>query len=184
MSDCPNAEMRDRLPDLLHEGLDASARAVVVAHVADCPDCHAELELLRAARVALVAGLPQINVSTIARLVVERSRVSRQLAAPRARWRDWRIAASIVALVVSSALFVRLHHRQDAVSAPPVAAAIPRPTVGSQNTELSAEGGVSDLSENDLRVLVDDLPTLDALPAADPEPVTVRVSLPGAESME
>ncbi|PYP60840.1 MAG: hypothetical protein DMD26_18920, partial [Gemmatimonadetes bacterium] len=57
MTDCPNAEMRDRLPDLLHERLDASARAVVMAHVADCDDCRAELVVLREARVVLASGV-------------------------------------------------------------------------------------------------------------------------------
>ena len=33
MTDCPNAEMRDRLPDLLHERLETSVRAAVMAHV-------------------------------------------------------------------------------------------------------------------------------------------------------
>ena len=36
MNDCPNAEIRDRLPDLLHDRLDPSARAAVTAHVATC----------------------------------------------------------------------------------------------------------------------------------------------------
>ena len=43
---------------------------------------------------------------------------------------------------------------------------------------------IDDLSDNELRALVDDLPTLDALPSADPEPVVVRVALPGSERSE
>ena len=38
MTDCPNAEMRDRLPDLLHERLETSVRAAVMAHVDQCDD--------------------------------------------------------------------------------------------------------------------------------------------------
>ena len=59
MNDCSNAEIRDRLPDLLHERLDASARATVAAHVADCADCREELELLRDVRAALAAQTPR-----------------------------------------------------------------------------------------------------------------------------
>ena len=50
MNDCPNAEMRDLLPDLLHERLDASPRAVVSAHVGACEDCRAESSCSRVFR--------------------------------------------------------------------------------------------------------------------------------------
>src|SRR2546429_521739 len=102
MSDCPNAEMRDRLPDLLHEQLDARARAAVMAHVEDCVDCHVELALLREARVALSpSGVVSIDVASIARVVVERTRTPVS-GSPRrrVRWTDWRIAASIAVLAV------------------------------------------------------------------------------------
>ena len=55
MNDCTNAEIRDQLPDLLHDRLTVSVRDVVVAHVADCADCREELELLRGVRVAMLA---------------------------------------------------------------------------------------------------------------------------------
>jgi hypothetical protein len=45
--------------------------------------------------------------------------------------------------------------------------------------ELSAAGGVSDLSDRDLRALLDDLQSIDAEPSTDPEPVSVRITLPG-----
>ena len=53
MSDCPNAEIRDLLPDLLHDRLDAPTRARVLAHVDGCADCRSELELLRSLRGSL-----------------------------------------------------------------------------------------------------------------------------------
>jgi hypothetical protein len=40
-------------------------------------------------------------------------------------------------------------------------------------------GGVGDLSESDLRDLLADIEGLDAVPETEPEPVAVRVSLPG-----
>src|SRR5690349_4377820 len=98
MIDCPNAEMRDRLPDLLHEQLDASARAAVLAHVAACPDCRVELALLRDARVVLSSNAGLVDVVSIARMVIEQTPAvapSRQR-----RWVDWRLAASIVALAI------------------------------------------------------------------------------------
>jgi hypothetical protein len=61
MTDCVNAEMRDRLPDLLHERLDVSVRAVVVSHIEGCVDFRAELAILREARVALWSGIRSID---------------------------------------------------------------------------------------------------------------------------
>jgi len=52
------------------------------------------------------------------------------------------------------------------------------------SAELSAAGGVGDLSDSDLRALLDDLNSIDAMPSAEPEPVTVRVAVPGSGSIE
>lgn len=204
MTDCPNAEMRDRLPDLLHERLDASARAAVMAHVAECADCRTELALLREARVALSTGVRNVDVAAIAREVFERARAPRVVHTARSRWLDWRLAASIVILAIGAGSFVVMRNRGDnapehvapvAVRSPvpeakgnvataPESVATISPTVATPSAELSAASDVSDLSDNQLRALVDDLQTLDALPSPDPEPVTVRVGLPGSESIE
>jgi hypothetical protein len=54
-----------------------------------------------------------------------------------------------------------------------------RPSAAIRETaELSAASGVSELSESDLRSLVESLNDIDAVPPTEPEPVTVRVSLP------
>jgi hypothetical protein len=77
-----------------------------------------------------------------------------------------------------------------AVALPPVAESLrPAPQRASSqvaaapntapSAELSAGGGVSDLSDNDLRALLQDLESMDAVTPTDPEPVTVRVSTPG-----
>jgi hypothetical protein len=39
-------------------------------------------------------------------------------------------------------------------------------------------GGTTDLSESELRALLADIERIDALPMTEPEPMTVRVSLP------
>jgi putative zinc finger protein len=66
MSDCVSAEMRDVLPDFVHGQLDAGRTAEVRAHLADCVDCTAEVELLRAVMTAAAAA-PNMNVDRIAR---------------------------------------------------------------------------------------------------------------------
>lgn len=210
MTDCPNAEMRDRLPDLLHERLDKSTRAVVMAHVEQCADCRAELALLREARVALTSGVRSVDVGAIARGVIARTQAPVAGVAPaasrrpqRRTWSDWRIAASIAVIAAGVASFavIRAKHRSVELAPAPVVAntlaVATRPAVAesarpvhraasppvaaalAQNAELSAGAGVSDLSDSDLRALLQDLESMDAVTPSDPEPVNVRVSTPG-----
>src|SRR6185312_3370040 len=98
MNDCPNAEMRDLLPDLLHERLDVSLRAAVTAHVGACEDCRAELTLLEGVQRMLTKQTPRVDVNYVvgALPLASKQRAARQPAArvaPRRRWADWRIAA-------------------------------------------------------------------------------------------
>jgi hypothetical protein len=65
MNDCSNANIRDQLPDLLHDRLSVSVRAAVMAHVDGCMDCRDELELLRGVRGALVAQTPRVDIAYV-----------------------------------------------------------------------------------------------------------------------
>ena len=78
MNDCPNGDIRDLLPDLLHGRLDASERARVESHVATCAACSAELGLLRDLRTTM-RRVPAIDASAIAAAIPA---VSRPRAAP------------------------------------------------------------------------------------------------------
>lgn len=122
MNDCSNADIRDRLPDLLHERLDVSARATVVAHVADCTDCREELELLREVRALLAAQTPRIDISSVvSALPAAPSRAAqarsvagvgaRSSAAPARRpmHMDWRIAAAVTFLAVGGGSVLVMH---------------------------------------------------------------------------
>ena len=103
MNDCSNAEIRDQLPDLLHDRLAVSVRDVVVAHVADCVDCREELELLRGVHVMLVTQTPRVNVSQIVAALPKPAAVrSTPVQAPARRMMrmDWRIAAAVTFLAV------------------------------------------------------------------------------------
>jgi len=92
MTDCPNAAIRDLLPDLVHGGLDAATRADVERHVRNCAECTAELTLLREIRSALHAA-PKVDVAAIVAAVPEYRR-------PGGRsWIGWRTAATITVLV-------------------------------------------------------------------------------------
>ena len=106
MNDCSNAEIRDQLPDLLHERLDANARAAIVAHVAECVDCRDELELLQSVQKTLIAQTPRVDIAyVVGALPKAPARASapslrpQSHAVPRHRWRDWRIAAAVTVLI-------------------------------------------------------------------------------------
>jgi hypothetical protein len=203
MTDCPNAEMRDRLPDLLHERLEASARAAVIVHVDGCADCRAELALLRRMRVSLSSGIVAIDSAAIVRTVVMRTAGNRVAPIHRGRWTDWRPAAAIAVLAIGGASFAALYgthvHSRSRVAQTPLTAVMPPvatvtaspvpatpPTPGpaiqtetpKPLAELAAAGDVGDLSESELRTLLGDLDTIEAVPPTEPEPVTVRVTLP------
>jgi len=114
MNDCPNAEMRDLLPDLLHERLDAPIRAAVAAHVGTCEDCRAELALLGGVQRMLTKQTPRVDVAYVvgALPLASKQRASKQPAArvARRRWADWRVAAAVAVLAVggtSAALMER-----------------------------------------------------------------------------
>jgi hypothetical protein len=94
MNDCPNADVRDLLPDLMHERLDSETRAMVEAHVATCTDCASELELLRQLHGA--RRTPRVDVASIV------AAVPVYHAPARRSWVSWRAAAAITVLVAGA----------------------------------------------------------------------------------
>jgi anti-sigma factor RsiW len=92
MTDCPNAEIRDLLPDLVHGRLDAGARADVERHVLHCAECAAEVALLRELRSAFHVA-PRVDVAAIIAAVPRYRRQEGR------SWIGWRTAATITALV-------------------------------------------------------------------------------------
>lgn len=128
MTDCSTAEIRDLLPGLVHDRLDAAARAGVEAHLRDCAECASELALLRALRDALGTA-PRVDVAAIV-ATVPRYRT------PTGRsWAGWRTAAAITVLVVGGSSVAVLHRGGlsfvDSVRAVPVAMPpVPVPPTG------------------------------------------------------
>ena len=116
MNDCPNADVRDLLPDLMHGRLDAATRASVEAHVAGCADCAAELGLLRDLRAA--RGTPAVDIAAIVAVVPT------YRAAPRRSWVGWRAAATITVLVAGASSVAVLQRGIGPVNGPTVRSAI------------------------------------------------------------
>lgn len=193
MHDCPNGEIRDLLPDLLHGRLAPAQRVVVESHVAGCALCAEELALLRDLRVTMGRS-PAIDTATIvAAIPAHRAPLKRA-------WSRWQAAAAIVAVMVggtSVALLSRevaptprvaIQQRGSAVdpagrvaqSPTPLGAAGGVPATGDPSTSSRttgdpivqlavAEGSLSELSESDLALLVEEVERFDALPSVEVE---------------
>src|SRR5688572_16602655 len=114
MTDCPNAEIRDLLPDLVHGTLAGAERQRVEQHIASCAECAAEAALIRLARTALRPTGPSIDAGRIAaripRYAPSRSRVPLRTA--------WRIAASILVLAVGAKTFDLVRTQSGQVGGP------------------------------------------------------------------
>jgi len=111
MNDCMNAEVRDALPDLLHDRLSDLDRATMKAHVESCADCRAELALMERVR-AYAPLVPTIDVARIVSMLPSpRPSADQQIAsiAP-ARQRSsmsmaWKIAAAAALLAAGTLTF-------------------------------------------------------------------------------
>jgi len=194
MIDCPNGDVRDALPDYLHDRLDATRRRAVESHLAACEACREELSLLRALR-ATMRGAPAVNVRAIAAAIPPY-----RVPAQRGWAMGWRAAAAIVAIAVGGTSIALLRGRAPAArvdvspyvqsaSAPnrdTATAVAPAPSTVAQspaspaprnlrptpvvNRELAVEAGsITDLSDGELAALVEGIESLEAVPSAEVE---------------
>ena len=198
MIDCPNGDIRDLLPDLVHGRLDAAERERVEAHVATCEPCQDELALLRDLR-ATMRRVPAVDANAIA-TAIPPYRVP-----VRRTWTSWRAAAAIATIAIGGTS-IAIANRQPAVphsgivvppsttqttqpaqpvpsvpATPPANPALAgrdsgttsrpsAPTAEQPTRELAmGSGTVSDLSDRELTALLNDIESLDALPSADVE---------------
>ena len=203
MNDCMNAEIRDQLPELVHDRLDAPRRAEILAHVATCADCRDEVELLRAARAMFDAQTPRVDVSYIVNALPLAKPGAVRVERRRPVWSDWRIAAAVTLLIAGgSSVAVLNRDGGSPVSAPdtvaPSRATIapthldsaasnvqaqptprePLPRTVAATEEQGAGLGSSrlgDLSEKQLETLLGEIDQLQTTPITDPEPVSLRV---------
>jgi len=194
MTDCPNGEVRDALPDYLHDHLEPARRREVESHLAGCEVCRDELSLLHAMR-ATTGRAPVVDTKAIAAAIPPyRAPVGRGWAT------GWRAAAAVVALVVGGTSVALLRARAPAVHedtrpyvqtaaapdrepettvvAPPSGVSTPPSSVAPSgppattvaNTELALGGGsITDLSDGELSALVEGIESLDAVPSTEVE---------------
>jgi hypothetical protein len=141
MRDCANVEVRDLLPELLHERLGPGQRERVLAHVASCDDCTAELSLLRVSVAASSGDVPRVDAEAIASRVLARLRAApapRIVAAPprRPAWGRGTLRAAAAALLMVVGSGVVLYERGGLRSGAPVAP----PAVADTAGPLAAPG--------------------------------------------
>jgi hypothetical protein len=172
MMDCPNVEMRDRLPDLANESLEPAARVLIIAHIAECAACAAEIEIIRETRVLMLAATPRVNVAAIVSALPQhgvRPITSAKSASGRA-WGTWRIAAAAAFLAAGLGSYAVL--RPDAATVPHTSAVAEAP-VG-----LALTGALADLSDAELDALVKDIGAIEALPSTEVETTMTGVGAP------
>ena len=197
MNDCINAEMRDQLPDLVHDRLSADARATVLAHVQACADCRDELQLLRDARAVLGRGIPHVDVAYVVgalpKAPAPRGMVKLESKRRTRNWSDWRIAAAVTLLIAGGGSYVVMESGRVANPADTVGI-VANPTTSTDSglipaADLAAmvspeddqpaaigsmDARLGDLNEDQLNALLKDMDNLRAVPASEPEPVSLR----------
>jgi anti-sigma factor RsiW len=167
MTDCPNGDIRDQLPDYVHGRLEPQARARVAAHVATCASCAAEIELLETARRLMAAAAPPIDTARIVAALPSPPRATRPALVRRspARLTSWRIAAVIATVAIGGASIAVIRGIVGPTPAPQAAA------LAADNTVTLPDGGhLAELSDADVQSLVDDIDHFDAVPDANPQP--------------
>lgn len=189
MNDCVNAEVRDALPDLVHERLSELDTATMKAHVEACATCRAELALLGEVRssaplapkmdvVRLVAALPSYAGAAVLALSLH------EKPARFSRHSLWMVAVASLLVAVGGTAVIRngasplATRAVDVASAPgvatPAAHAAPSAERASrQLASLSLVGGVQDLSDTQIEALLSQLDGVESLPSAEPQSVTI-----------
>lgn len=182
MSDCPNVEIRELLPDYLSGTLAAPRRVEVEGHVAGCQDCQDELAVLRLVREAYAESAPAVNVGAIV------SALPRPSLKPviKPAMKSWRrsymqiaAAVSFVALGGLSLAVARSFFNGGAVVPDTVTAVAPAVASG-EGPAISFAGGVSDLEDEDLEALLSALESIEALPVTEPTELPVSTGRQGS----
>lgn len=185
MHDCSNGLTRDLLPLWVHGALTKSEAGAVAAHVAGCDACASEVRLMQGVAVAL-----QVPAPDAARIAASLP-TARHVRARAVRARRWRFAAAASFLMVASVSLIRLRERPSTPAAstastasevttlaviadPPMPLVVPMENVpvtldAPEGASLPGFSSVAELSDAQLRVLLNDLETLKALPSAEPE---------------
>ena len=193
MNKCTELDIQEMLPDLLHGTLGADARARVEAHIASCEDCAEELQVLRTVKSAAVF-VPAIDVDQVIRQIPPyRTIVPAAQAPARSRLVSWLVAASLLVVVLGGGSLLMIQKppmvgevatvgnlpSKNGVStrkgsatdvAPKVSTTAPTIPTKPAPHALALASAVDGLTDNNLRQLMNDMDSFDALPTTEPGP--------------
>jgi hypothetical protein len=178
MTDCPNADVRDQLPDLVSGALVGPARAIVAAHVDGCADCRAEVALLTSVRGVLIADTPAVGVARIQAIVAALpTPPGHGIATPvpsvarRGNRMAWRIAATVLFMAVGGTVVVLQSAQHGAAKADSAAVIGDSQALvaATASPELALPGNLDSLSTEQLQSLLTKIDHLDGLPASVPD---------------
>ncbi len=195
MNDCVNGDIRDVLPELVSGTLPAADLARVQDHIRACADCAAEVELLRTARAAMRLA-PTMNTTRIAAGV--QASTAQRLAARRIPARVARMASvSLIVVLGAIGLWASRDTPREASpvavqpsaggagisAAPGVAGAVEEPRPAQGPTQLALGGDMSQLDDDELLALMDELSGLEAIPGEEPASITIEPVMPVQEEL-
>ncbi len=203
MNKCTERDIQEMLPDLLHGKLDADATERVEAHIASCGGCTEELDVLRTVKSAAVF-VPAIDVNSVVRQIPPyRTMVPAAQAPARSRVVSWLVATSLAVVVLGGGSLLMIQKTPTAgpvakvdYSAvpgagstrtgkprdlPPIVTAVPPNIPAPAPHALALASSVDGLSDNNLRQLMSDMNSFDALPATEPDPA---ISVDNGDSLD
>jgi len=161
MNDCQNVAIREALPELAQGALSDSERARIQEHVDHCDDCAAELAIIRAVRGS--AAMASVDVGRIVAAIPPYRRKS-SFSGMRRVYLELAAACVVGAVGISA---IAVHNNSGPASVQSAAV---------QSTASAGPGlalvSTSDLSDEGLAQLTQDLDNLQAMPTLDPESVT------------
>jgi hypothetical protein len=187
MNDCPDGEIRDLLPDLVHERLDAAELDRLKAHITGCADCTAEIALLARIRASAEGRAPVVDVNRVVSSLPRAGRSS-------TRWSrnaGVRLAAGLVVLLASASWLrqaSRSDESQSTVDQPVVVAQGPtvqgaesaqavtssprairaRTATAASGRQISIDDDLTDLSDRELESLLGALDSFDGVMRVEP----------------
>ena len=191
MNKCIDTEIQEMLPDLLHGSLAGHERQRVETHLATCESCREDLDVIRTVKGA-AAFAPAIDVDRVARQIPPYRMIVPGVEQPtRTRIVSWLVAAAVILAVVgggSVLISKQLKTTPAAIAtAGPESVKVPIETKTRNDSQATAtkvespapahpralalSSDIDNLSDGNLRQLMNDMNQFDALPAAEPEPV-------------
>ncbi len=183
MTECFSPEVRDFLPDLVHDRLGDLDAATLAAHVEACEACAGEVALLREVRKAAPLA-PSINVDRIVALLPVATVPTHVVDAPprsavlRGSSLIWKLLAAVAIVLTGGILANRVDLEPDAVvrsGSVPVSAPVPQATAtpAAGGSSLSLVSGVQDLTDDQIETLLAQLDDVDAIPSLEPEQAVI-----------